>query len=148
MRWGKIIAVLSISILVFAVIPAYGQSTLSLQEKCSEGAKNFVERLDSVVSYDSHYNKKLDKCFIRVGFYFGVEKEKLNTGNGKTVTLRHPQTMQTLYNVFDGKMIGKTSSNGMKIEICYVENVKCKPHDDPYLMIEEFENLIRPYMED
>jgi hypothetical protein len=148
MRWVKIIVLLSISILVFAVIPVYGQSTLSLQEKCSEGAKKFVERLDSVVTYDSHYNKKLDKCFIRVGFYFGVEKEKLNWGNGKTTTLRHPQTMQALYNVFDGKMIGRSSLNGMKMEICYVENTKCKTHDDPGLMIEEFENLIRPYMED
>jgi hypothetical protein len=147
MRWVKIIVLLSISILVFAVIPVYGQSTLSLQEKCSEGAKKFVERLDSVVTYDSHYNKKLDKCFIRVGFYFGVEKEKLNWGNGKTTALRHPQTMQALYNVFDGKMIGRSFLNGMKMEICYVENTKCKPHDDPDLMIDEFENLIRPYME-
>ena len=139
MRWGKIIAVLSISVLV--VIPAYAQSTLALQEKCSEGAKKFIERLDSVVSYDSHYNKKLDKCFIRVGFYFGVEKEKLNWGNGKTTTLRHPQTMQALYNVFDGKMIGNCAYVGMVKQECWVGNTKCKT-------IDEFENLLRPYMEE
>ena len=144
----KLITSLGIFTLVLAVTPVYAQSTLPLQEKCAEGGKTFVERLESVVSYNTHYNKKLDKCFIRVGFYFGVEEEKLDMGNGKKVTLKHPQTMQALYNVFDGKLIGKTSSNGMKIETCYVENTKCKPHDDPYLMIEEFENLIRPYMEE
>lgn len=144
----KIIVSLGILVLVLAVMPLYAQSTLPLQEKCAEGGKAFVERLDSVFSYDSHYNKKLDKCLIRVGFYFGVSKEKLNIGNGKTAALKHPQTMQALYNVFDGKMIGKTYSNGMKMEICYVGNTECKPHDDPYLMMEEFENLIRPYMEE
>jgi hypothetical protein len=56
--------------------------------------------------------------------------------------------MQALYNVFDGKKIGESYSNGMKTETCYVENTKCKPHKDPWLMIDEFENLIRPYMEE
>jgi hypothetical protein len=144
---NKIIVSLGIFILILAVMPVYAQSTIPLQEKCAAEGKAFIDRLESVVSYDTHYNKKLDKCFIRVGFYFGVTEEKLDVGNGKTATLTHPQTMQALYNIFDEKMIGKTYSNGMKVEICYVENTKCKTHDDPYLMIEEFENLIRPYME-
>lgn len=135
-----------IFILALSVMPANAQSTLPLQEKCAEAGKTFVARLESVASYDTHYNKKLDKCFTRVGFYFGVTKESLNIGNEKTTTLKHPQTRQALYNVFDNKIIGETSSNGMKVEICYVGNTKCKPHDDPYLMIDEFENLISPYM--
>jgi hypothetical protein len=63
---GKIVVTLGLFILVLAVIPVYAQSTLALQEKCAEGAKAFVERLGDVMTYTSHYNKKLDKCFILV----------------------------------------------------------------------------------
>jgi hypothetical protein len=87
----KFISVISLSFLVLFLLvsnvnsssdAANAQSTLPLQEKCAEGAIKFIERLDSVVSYDSHYNKKLDKCFVRVGFYFGVVKEKQDWGEG------------------------------------------------------------------
>jgi len=45
----------------------YAQSTLSLQKQCADGAKKFFDTLklrDAVSSYVSHYNRKLDKCFI------------------------------------------------------------------------------------
>ena len=137
---GKIIAVFSIFILVLVGIPAYAQSTLFLQEKCTEGAKIFVERLNASDTYISHYNKKHDACFIRVGFYFGQIKEDIKLGKGKNMTLKHPNWMVTLYNVFDGKMIGNCAYVGMEKQECWVGNSKCKT-------IDEFENLIRPYME-
>ena len=72
-----------ISLTVFLVICLAGvanaQSTLALQEKCAEGAKKIVSEtggccgMDSTKDYTmycqyiSHYNKKLDKCFIRFG---------------------------------------------------------------------------------
>jgi hypothetical protein len=61
--------------LVFAC-SAFGESTLALQEKCSKGANElFYEGHASTMtqsetlgncfnSYESHYNKKMDKCFI------------------------------------------------------------------------------------
>jgi hypothetical protein len=141
MRLGKIIAVLIISIFVFAVIQAYSQSTLPLQEKCAEGAKKFVERLDSPTAYTCHYNKKLDRCFSRVGYYLDQIKEDIKLGDGKTKMLKHPNWMVVLYDVYDGKMIGNCSYVGMEKQECWVGNTKCKT-------IDEFENLIRPYMEE
>jgi hypothetical protein len=137
----KIIVALGIFVSILTVIPVYAQSTLALQEKCTEGAKTFVQRLDSFTSYESHYNKKLDKCFIRVGFYFGQIKEDVKLGNGKTTSLKHPHWMVALYNVFDGKMIGNCAYIGMEKQECWVDNSKCKTND-------EFENLIHPYMEE
>jgi hypothetical protein len=127
--------------LIFVVTPIYAQSTLALQEKCAAGAKTFVERLDSVASYSSHYNKKLDKCFVHVMFYFGQINEDVKSAHGKTHTLKHPDWMVALYNVFDGKMIGNSAYIGTEKQDCWVENTKCKTN-------EEFENLINPYMEE
>ena len=138
---GKIIVVLGIFILVLAVIPAYAQSTLALQEKCAEGAKTFVERLNAVTTYNSHYNKKLDRYFMRAGFYLGQTEENVKFGNGKSITLKHPRWMVALYNVFDGKMIGNCAYIGAEKQECWVGNTKCKT-------IDEFEILINPYMED
>ena len=63
--------------LVFAC-SAFAQTTLTLQEKCSKAAKEAFneagyrptstdETLGSCFwSYECHYNRKLDKCFILV----------------------------------------------------------------------------------
>ena len=119
---------------------AHAQSTLALQEKCAEGAKVFILRLDSVASYDSHYSKKLDGCFLRAGVYLGSTSEDMKLPDGKIKTLEHPHTMQSLYNVFDGKMIGNFSLIGTEVQDCWIANTKCKT-------IGEFENLLKPYLE-
>jgi hypothetical protein len=120
---------------------ANAQSTLALQEKCTEGAKKFIERLNAPTTYTCHYNKKHDACFSRVGYYLGQIKEDVKLIDGKTMTLIHPNWMVTLYNVFDGKMIGNCAYVGTEKQECWVGNSKCKT-------IDEFENLIRPFMEE
>ena len=58
------------------VSPVNAQSTLALKEKCAEGAKKyyreaiepFVKPNDDV-GIEYHYNKKLDRCFLRVYHY-------------------------------------------------------------------------------
>jgi len=81
---------------------AYAQSTLALQEKCAKSAKErFIAGLPGLLevdpinwSYTSHYNKKLDKCFI---FWEGSkewkDEEKITTT--KSVNL--------LLDVYEGK---------------------------------------------
>ena len=73
--------------------------------------------------------------------YLGQTKEDVALGNGKTKTLKHPEWMVGLYNVFDNKRIGNCAYVGMRMEECWVQDTKCKT-------IEGFENLIKPYMED
>ncbi len=135
----KSIILAPLMMLLFA-LPLYAESTLALQEKCSKGAGQFVERLNNVESFISHYNKKRDQCFIRVGFYLGVKTEDI-TLNNKKYTLRHPQWMVSLYNVFDGKILGNCSYTGMEKQDCWIENTKCNN-------IDEFEKLIKPYLEE
>lgn len=134
---------LLLSVVSWAVIASHSvhaQSTLEFQEKCAEGAKAFVLKLDSVAAYDSHYSKKFDGCFLRAGFYLGSINEDMKLPDGKAKTLKHPHTTQTLYNVFDGKMIGNFSLIGMEVQDCWIANTKCKT-------VDEFENLLKPYLE-
>lgn len=127
--------------LCFLSVPAYAQSTLALQEKCSEEAKKFErERFElglhnSDISFENHYNKKLDKCFVRIGYYFGIEKGEDGEG--------YASYGFALYNVFESsKPIGELRYFGdYNVRICYVGNKRCKT-------IDEFEALIKPYMEE
>lgn len=138
---AKFIKTLSVLFLVLFPFTIYAQSTLPLQEKCSEGARKFVESIAAPTSYNCHYNKILDRCFLRVGYYLGQIQEDLKLGNGITKTIKHPQWMVVLYDAFDGKKIAVCAYTGSKKEECWVGNTKCKSE-------EEFENLIRPYMEE
>jgi len=73
-------------LLLFAISEyAYAQSTLALQEKCAEGAKKYYrEAIDPFVKPEDkvgilyHYNKKLDRCFLRVYHYGENYTETLN----------------------------------------------------------------------
>lgn len=120
------------------------QSTLALQEKCAEGAKKIEnEKLNQpypygfsnpCVSFQNHYNKKLDKCFIRIGYYFGQEKGE----DG----LKHPSYGVGLYNVFESSNpVGELQALGFTVPKCYIGNKQCKSPD-------EFEILIKAYMEE
>jgi hypothetical protein len=134
---------LVICLILTTVFSTNAQSTLALQEKCSSGAKILKnEKLTQTypygaanpcVSFQNHYNKNLDRCFIRLGYYFGQEKGE----DG----LKHPSYGVGLYNVFESsKAIGKLMCLGVKVLKCYIRNNSC---ESPY----EFENLLRPYME-
>ena len=126
--------------LAAATSPANAQSTLALEEKCAEGATKLLQRLETPTNYDSHYSKKLDGCFLRTGSYFGSKSEEIQLPDGRIKTIKHPHTIQFLYNVFDGKIIGNFELIGLDVQSCWVANSKCKT-------IDEFENLLKPYME-
>lgn len=87
------------------------------------GSKKFVRQVSNVANFTNHYNKKLDRCFIRVTFY------------GKN----HSEYLVQLCDVFEGTVIGAFSSIGDGIG--HVGNKTCKSMD-------EFEALIKPYMEE
>jgi len=144
MKWIPL-SVIIISILIFAISGyAYSQSTLTLQEKCAEGAKRFFFEYkdqyrngsDYFPDYTSHYNKNLDKCFIHISVF------KL-TKNGEEESVIH------LYNVFEGTAESKTSAYGRFYKFmdrtqppfCIVGDKIC--HSEA-----EFDALIKPYMEE
>ena len=68
----------TIFILLLGFISGYGyaQSTLTLQKECAEGAKNYVSDITVQHSWECHYNKRLDKCFVEV-CYFKTGSSKL-----------------------------------------------------------------------
>jgi hypothetical protein len=132
----------------------FAQSTLVLQEKCAEGAKKFyAESLRNEVGQQSfnghHYNKKLDRCFIEIGYYYGKEEVKeWKEAFPESKPLMFPSWEVRLYDVFGDSTFTVFSSSfaryyraeGKVIE-CYVGNKKCKS-------IEEYDALIKPYMEE
>jgi hypothetical protein len=134
---GKIILILVLLITVLTVIPVRAQSTLALQEKCAELAKKLIGDSKEVTPHTSHYNERLDRCFIHV-------KELGSARQDKGVWYRISTNIVS--DVFGGNIIGECIYeiiNGRieKPDACYVGNTTCKT-------IDEFENLIRPYMED
>ena len=150
---GKIIVALGIFVLIVAIIPVYAKSKLALQqEECAEGAKKFFfERIDLYGGtwgefsnekefgwnkFQSHYNRKLDKCFIRI------------------VCTRYPKNRKEdepifysieLFDIFEGKEYGsfwreRYKNNKTPIIRCEVGTNKCTNE-------QEFENLIHSYVE-
>lgn len=136
-RMGKLIVIVILFILFLPVFPVHAQSTLALQEKCAEEAKKLIDDSNEVA--DSHYNRKLDKCFMRVTSNFGRMEFDMKGKKGKTIKQR--LWMDSLVNVFENKFIGVCVYVFMEMKECWVENTECKT-------FEEFKNLIRPYMED
>jgi hypothetical protein len=120
----------AILLLILTVVPVYSESTLPPQEKCAEGAKAYAGDDDNML-YAAHYNKKLDKCFV----YISRASE-----NASAVWFG-------LKDLFGNKPIGFCSFNVIdekvheKPSLCYVDNVDCNS-------LTEFENLVRPYMEE
>ena len=61
---------LAVFFTIIMVSSVNAQSTLALQEKCANAAKEYYESRsknpDCRPIYESHYNKKLDKCFILI----------------------------------------------------------------------------------
>jgi hypothetical protein len=126
----------------------YAQSTLALQEKCAEGAKKFfLDRINlyggsqgifrdvtgvSLNDFTSHYNKKLDKCFLRIDYHHWP-KDKNESAINTT----------DIWNVFEGTLLGCVAYSGLDLSVspCKVENRTC-------ISGNEFEALIKPYMEE
>jgi hypothetical protein len=145
-------------ILLFAVSGhAHAQSNLSLQEKCAIGARENFERkycgdqsqiypsgcfvvdLFSTYywSYESHYNKKLDKCFLLAHGHTGFKGQpKFND--------------YSLMDVFEGKVfaIYFARTGYEKNLFVYPDVAQCSVGDKQCKSLVEFENLIRPYMEE
>lgn len=92
-----------ISILHFNFISGYGyaESTLNLQKLCSDEAKKAASEITAEHTWECHYNKEHDKCFVIV---------------------RHLKGTITLTNVFENRIIGLFGEDATP---CRVENKKC-----------------------
>jgi hypothetical protein len=138
-----------ISCLVMSNI-ANAQSTLTLQEKCAEGTKKFFSENEKAsffhnvgiwtdaggwgnTEFISHYNKKLDRCFISIKSSYHPK--------GK----RYTYYVNGVFDVFEGTTLGEIDIHippeTYDPFICHVGNKGCKSS-------EEFEALIKPYMEE
>ncbi len=123
----KILLLLAIiSLLIPISVKAEG--ALLFQAECANGAQGFVYQYSNVAGFINHYNKKLDKCFALV--IFGVRSDKYDR--------KAPDYQWKLYNVFEGTLIGEWASVD---KVCYVGEKKC-------ISGEEFEVLVKPYMEE
>ena len=158
-------------VLFFAVVmvsSANAQSTLALQEKCAEGAKKFFLNSEKVIEFASsnkelgywydeygfgstdyipHYNRKFDKCFMLIKTTYSHTWESRDKKiRGKREDQSY-SSAQGLFNVFEGTQVGEFDAltDGIpftpKISRCHVGNQTCKSQD-------EFEALIKPYMEE
>jgi hypothetical protein len=139
---------LAVFLTVIIVPPVHAQSTLALQEKCVEGSKKFVLETggcDQIKSQDGylhscqyrcHYNKKLDKCFIRWDMHTFWDK-----GRNIEEPLRGTHTIHIdLADVFERRLVGQYDDSIIFGE-CKVGDRKCNS-------LEQFEALIKPYMEE
>jgi hypothetical protein len=141
--------ILALFFALIIVSPANAQSTLALQEKCAQGAKKFFfERINSYGGkrglyrdegglgsnkFESHYNKKLDKCFIR------IESTYISKKDDDPIYYSIE-----LFDVFEGKQYGcfwreQYKNINWRVTRCEVGIEKCTNE-------QEFGNLIRLYV--
>lgn len=98
-----------------------------LEDKCEKQSeawsKSYQQRYPSdTITYESHFNKTLNKCFILVKY----EKSEL----------------KSLKNINENKVYGSfLSKKDSKTVICNVLEKKCKTE-------QEWNSLIKPYMEE
>jgi len=105
---------------------ANAQSTLALQERCTEGAKKYLESHPpiGIIGHVSHHNKTFNKCFMRVDCYYS------ETG----------WQLVQLVDAFESKLIGsRLQMKDGTLMGCYVETERCASRN-------EFEALIKLYM--
>ena len=131
---------LAIILVICSCGMANAQSTLALQEKCANAAKEYYESRsknpDCRPIYESHYNKKLDKCFILV----------------KTFCTPFSNSME-LIDVFERKVYGHfiVGRNGCSKAWVDCEGLgmgKLCDDDKKCKTWREVEALIKPYMEE
>jgi hypothetical protein len=91
---------LAVFLTILMVSQVNAQSTLALQKQCADEAKREVSGINVELAYECHYNRKLDKCFIKIYYPKG--------------------SSTILKNIFDNKVIGFHSGS-----VCYVENKEC-----------------------
>ena len=128
--------VLALFFTILIISDANAQSTLALQEKCAEGALKYYR--EAIVPYLEskdkvgmlyHYNKKLDRCFIRVSHI----KENYDV-------------VEEIYDVYENRLIAAfVKSQGIwNIEDKFIFFDKMKYPSE----LKKFNNLIKPYMEE
>ena len=167
---AKVCRVCPIELIIITVSLANAQSTLALQEKCSKAAKEvFASQYQSPKdtchsSYQSHYNRKSDKCFILV-YSTCVKKEEewqsvdladvfeektyaYYTGafskNG-VLNQRVCLLGDTQFNVLNGHEFNNQTKKWDIISEAYVKSLK-EPFTDPVRT--QFDNWVKPYMEE
>jgi hypothetical protein len=152
------------------------QSTLPLQERCSKAAHDvFVEKYESVNhdtkelghcnwSYESHYNKKLDRCFICASgrcfnndessehaelvdifankIYASYEGTYSKDGILKD---RSCALDDNQFNMFNGLEFNKETKKWDIVSKGYLHSLE-EPFSDP--VRKEFDDWIKPYMEE
>jgi len=94
----KILVLLAV-VSLLAPISVKAQSTLSLQEKCAEGAEKFFEHYKKEtgainLSYTCHYNKFFDTCYILI-------EEPVPSDLS---TLHHYRTRQ-IWDIFENRLV-------------------------------------------
>lgn len=99
-----------------------------LQERCGKSCRElFSKNYDRGTGsyYNSHYNKKMNKCFMSF----------LQMGGPIS------DTRKILLEIHENKDYGVFSIKSGEIIVCFVLDRKCKSE-------KEWDNLIKPYMEE
>jgi hypothetical protein len=121
-----------------------------LQAKCSRDARvwfneNWSRDKDTVLlDFTNHYNKKLNKCFIVVEYHYN--SNFAGTGGGSWTN------DMELSDVYENSKYGRFGENHYTYWKPTVtsssEVISCELLDQKCKTIEEFNGLLRPYMND
>jgi hypothetical protein len=123
-------------------------SDYDLQAKCSKDARvwfneNWSRDKDTVLlDYSNHYNKKLNRCFISVEYHYDS-----NLGGPNASLWVNDITM---WDVYENNKFGNFDENHFiyfKPAIRPEDNVvRCEVYGQKCKTVDEFNNLVRPYM--
>jgi hypothetical protein len=117
---------------------------LGTQEKCSKGAKewfneNFIsDKKTLLLTFTNHYNAQDNHCYILVEKHYSVDAN----GSWTNLMLLYDVYENSKYGVFGGNttvFFKPEYHTGEEVSTCELLNQKCKT-------IDEFSNLVRPYL--
>jgi hypothetical protein len=117
----------------------------NLQERCGNTCKEYfdkeylilprvTDKYLRVLTYENHYNMKLNKCFIKIDDIYVDNK----TGKPQFANFR-------LRSIHENKNVGSISVSWRNPEVSFSN---CKVMDTKCNSYEEWEILIKPYMEE
>ncbi len=171
----KLLLLFAIAAAATTLSSASAQSTLALQEKCSKAANEFfVSRYKAVQntrelgqclsSYQCHYNRKLDKCFILVTGSCAKKAESSQSADLADVFEDKPYAYytgaftkdgvlkgricllgDTQLNVLNGHEFNKQTKKWDVISDAYLHSLR-EPFSDPVRT--KFDSWVKAYMEE
>jgi len=126
---------------------SHATADYDLQAKCSKDAKAWFnenwarDKNTNLLVFTNHYNKSMNKCFILVEYHYSADDGGDSWNNDMELWNVYENTKYASFAEAHFIYLGPSARTSDRVFTCELFDAKCKTGD-------EFNNLIRPYLND